>query len=98
MENPEAATRTPRLERAECRTGNHDEPGEQRYQRHRAGILASLLLSRTIATQLYGVTPHDALTFVGVPIVLALVALAACIGPARRAAKLDPIEALRADG
>jgi predicted permease len=60
-----------------------------------AGIVASLALARTIAAQLYGITPHDALTFTAVPIVLALIALAACLGPARRAAKLDPLTAMR---
>ncbi len=59
------------------------------------GIVASLALTRAIATQLYGVTPYDTLTFVSVPIVLALVAVIACIGPARRAAKLDPLTAMR---
>lgn len=59
------------------------------------GMVASLALTRTIATQLYGVTPYDTITFIGVPIVLAIVASIACIGPARRAAKLDPLTAMR---
>jgi putative ABC transport system permease protein len=60
-----------------------------------AGVVASLILTSTIATQLFGVTPYDARTFIGVPIVLAVVAIAACLGPARRAARLDPLTAMR---
>jgi predicted permease len=60
-----------------------------------AGMLASVMLTKTIATQLYGVTPYDGLTFVIVPIVLTVVAMIACIAPARRAARLDPLGALR---
>jgi len=41
------------------------------------------------------VKPVDAITFVGVAIVLAAVVLVACLVPARRAAKIDPLEALK---
>jgi len=41
------------------------------------------------------VTAHDGLSFVAVPVVLTLVASAACVIPARRAARLDPLEAMR---
>jgi len=44
---------------------------------------------------LYGVSPTDTLTFIMVPALLLLVALVACLVPARRAASLDPIHALR---
>jgi ABC-type lipoprotein release transport system permease subunit len=44
---------------------------------------------------LYGVAPLDPVTFAAVPVVLGLATLAACILPARRAAALDPITALR---
>jgi putative ABC transport system permease protein len=60
-----------------------------------AGLLASLLLSRSTAALLYGITPYDTFTFVAVPVVLGLAAIAACVGPALRAARLDPLRALR---
>ena len=59
------------------------------------GIGGSLILTRFLTTLLYGVGVNDPLTFAGVAIVLALVALVACCIPARRAAKADPMRALR---
>jgi predicted permease len=59
------------------------------------GIAAALGLTRLMASQLFGVTPHDLLTFVTVAILLTLVALLACYLPARRAMRVDPIVALR---
>jgi putative ABC transport system permease protein len=60
-----------------------------------AGLLASTWLVRQLATQLYGVTPHDTVTFVFVPLVLLVAATLACIVPAQRAARLDPLRVLR---
>jgi len=54
-----------------------------------------LALTRLIRGLLFGVTPNDALTFVVVIAILSVVALLACYLPARRATKVDPIEALR---
>jgi len=59
------------------------------------GMLASTWLTRLLSTQLYGVAPHDTLTFVLVPLLLLLFATLACFVPARRAARLDPLRVLR---
>ena len=59
------------------------------------GLIASSWLSRLLATQLYGVTPSDGVTFVVVPLVLLAVGVAACLTPALRAARLDPLRILR---
>jgi putative ABC transport system permease protein len=61
------------------------------------GALCALALTRSLATQLYGVKPTDIPTFVCVSLILLLAALAACWLPARRAARVDPVVALRHD-
>jgi putative ABC transport system permease protein len=59
------------------------------------GIAGALALSGLIKSLLFGVTPTDPATYVGVPCLLSLVAFIACYVPARRAASVDPLIALR---
>ena len=59
------------------------------------GLVVSFLVTRALASLLFGVSATDPLTFIAVPIVLALVAMLACYLPARRAMRVDPIIALR---
>lgn len=54
-------------------------------------------MARGLATMLYGVSPYDPMSFVVVPILLLGVAILASLIPARRAARVDPMEALKAD-
>ena len=55
------------------------------------------MLSRFASSFLYGINPHDAVTFVAVPVFLGAIALVACWLPARRAAAVDPVHALRTE-
>lgn len=59
------------------------------------GAAAALALGRFLSSMLFGVTPTDPATFAAVSTLLVAVALAACYRPARRATRIDPIEALR---
>ncbi len=59
------------------------------------GIAGAFVLTGWISNQLFGVAPHDPLTFAAAPVILAAAALLACYIPAWRAAKSDPVRALR---
>jgi putative ABC transport system permease protein len=61
------------------------------------GVSVALLLTRFMGSFLFGVKASDPLTFAGVTILLSCIALAACYIPARRAMRIDPMEALRFD-
>jgi ABC-type antimicrobial peptide transport system permease subunit len=61
------------------------------------GAAGALLAGRFVASQLFAVTRSDPATFGAVAVVHVAVALLACAVPARRAARIDPLEALRAD-
>ena len=60
-----------------------------------AGLIAAFNLTRFVSSQLFGMNASDPFTFLGVALLLAAVALVACWIPARRAAKTDPMAALR---
>jgi putative ABC transport system permease protein len=59
------------------------------------GTVGALLLTRLMTTLLFGVEPTDIITFFSVALVLVVVAAIACLIPARRAASVDPLVALR---
>jgi ABC-type antimicrobial peptide transport system permease subunit len=61
------------------------------------GLMAAVALTRLMSDLLYGVTPLDMTTFAGVTLLLFIVAFVASYLPARRAARIDPIGALRAE-
>jgi putative ABC transport system permease protein len=62
-----------------------------------AGALIAVAATRALSSLLYGVEPTDPLTFVAIAVLVAAVTLAASWVPARRAVRVDPVEALRAE-
>jgi ABC-type antimicrobial peptide transport system permease subunit len=61
------------------------------------GLVAAAGLTRLMSTLLYGITPLDPLTYAAVPVVLVIATVLASYLPARRAATVDPMEALRSE-
>jgi putative ABC transport system permease protein len=60
-----------------------------------AGVGGSAAVGRALARLLYGVSPYDPLTFAGVVVLMGIASVAACYLPARRAARVEPLELLR---
>jgi ABC-type antimicrobial peptide transport system permease subunit len=61
------------------------------------GIVLALLSTRVLASMLFGVSPLDPLTFTAMAVFLTAVGLLACMIPARRASRTDPMTAIRAE-
>jgi len=61
------------------------------------GLAGAFFVARLLSSQLYGVSPMDSVTYITVAVIVAIVTLAACYIPARRAMAIDPIIALRYD-
>jgi putative ABC transport system permease protein len=61
------------------------------------GLFGSFALARVLTNQLYGITPVDPSTFLSISVLTLLVALLACLQPAYRATKVDPLVALRSE-
>ena len=59
------------------------------------GLIIAAAVSRVLAGYLFGIPPIDPVTFAGTTVVFAAIGLAACYGPARRATRIDAMEALR---
>jgi ABC-type antimicrobial peptide transport system permease subunit len=62
-----------------------------------AGLVAALALGRLLTSQLYQISAHNPLVLTATVVILGTAALLACLLPARRAAHVDPIQALRTE-
>jgi ABC-type antimicrobial peptide transport system permease subunit len=59
------------------------------------GLAGSFLTARLLSRQIWNVSPFDPISFSAVSLILVVAGLLACVRPARRAARIDPMEALR---
>ena len=59
------------------------------------GLAAAFVVSRSLTALLYGVSEHDGATYIAAAVIVLVVAMGSCLGPARRAARLDPLQTLR---
>ena len=59
------------------------------------GLIAAVALTRFVGSMLYGLKPSDPATLIAATLILLTVAVAAAYGPARRASRIDPMQALR---
>jgi putative ABC transport system permease protein len=60
------------------------------------GLAGSWVTTKYLSSFLFGVEPHDPLTFTVLPVILLMVSAAGCLAPALRASRVDPMETLRA--
>jgi ABC-type antimicrobial peptide transport system permease subunit len=61
------------------------------------GLTGAFLLTRFLSSELYGISPIDPVTYLGVAVAMAAITMLACYLPARRAMRVDPLIALRYD-
>ncbi len=61
------------------------------------GLTGAMFASQALGSLLVQITPRDPVTFAGISILVVLVAIAACVIPARRASRVDPLVALRTE-
>jgi putative ABC transport system permease protein len=61
------------------------------------GLTGAFLLTRFLSSELYGISPLDPVTYLGVTVAMAATTMLACYVPARRAMRVDPLIALRYD-
>ena len=80
-----------------CAVSRRPGHGGSRSPAPAAGLVAAFLLTRLMSAVLYGVAPTDPATYAGVAALLLLIAFGASYLPARRAARLDPVRALRTE-